>query len=153
MNKYLYILGLAGAALFSACSNSDVLSIGDSSAVDEANAYNATLTGHKSADETLTAGEASAFNAANGYVGYIMLPDPRINNDEFKYQLTLKVKYTVNAVDKTDIIAIDMVPPSGGFIAGKIYNILVNVQSPEQISAKAILQEWDVFPDVIEYGN
>lgn len=36
MNKYLYILGLAGAALFSACSNSDVLSIGDSSAVDEA---------------------------------------------------------------------------------------------------------------------
>lgn len=126
---------------------------GETLSADEANAYNATLTGHKSADETLTAGEASAFNAANGYVGYIMLPDPRINNDEFKYQLTLKVKYTVNAVDKTDIIAIDMVPPSGGFIAGKIYNILVNVQSPEQISAKAILQEWDDSPDVIEYGN
>ena len=36
MNKYLYILGLVGAALFSACSNSDDLSIGDSSAVGEA---------------------------------------------------------------------------------------------------------------------
>ena len=128
-------------------------SAGDTLTADEANAYNATLTGHKSANDTLTAVEAAAFNAANGYVGYIMLPDPRINSNEFKYQLTLKVKYTVNEVEKTDIIAIDMDPPSGGFIAGKIYNILVNVQSPEQISAKAILQEWDDSPAVIEYGN
>ena len=36
MNKYLYILGLVGTALFSACSTSDDLSIGDSSAVDMA---------------------------------------------------------------------------------------------------------------------
>lgn len=35
MNKYLYILGLAGAALFSACSNSDDLLIEDFSAVDK----------------------------------------------------------------------------------------------------------------------
>jgi hypothetical protein len=36
MNKYLYIFGFAGVALFSACSNSDDLSIVDSSAVDKA---------------------------------------------------------------------------------------------------------------------
>ena len=36
MNKNIYILGLVGAALFSACSTSDDLSIGDSSAVDTA---------------------------------------------------------------------------------------------------------------------
>ena len=36
MNKYLYILGLAGVAFFSACSNSDDLLIEDSSAVDKA---------------------------------------------------------------------------------------------------------------------
>ena len=36
MNKNIYILGLVGAALFSACSTSDDLSIGDSSAVDMA---------------------------------------------------------------------------------------------------------------------
>lgn len=36
MNKYLYILGIAGAALFSACSNSDDLSIEGSPAVDKA---------------------------------------------------------------------------------------------------------------------
>ena len=36
MNKYLYILGLVGAALFSACSNSDDLSIVESPAIDEA---------------------------------------------------------------------------------------------------------------------
>jgi len=36
MNKYLYILGLAGVALFSACSNSDDLSIVESPAIDEA---------------------------------------------------------------------------------------------------------------------
>ena len=35
MNKYLYILGLAGVALFSGCSNSDDLLIEDSSAVDK----------------------------------------------------------------------------------------------------------------------
>jgi hypothetical protein len=35
MNKYLYILGLAGAALFSACSTSDDLSIVDSPIVDK----------------------------------------------------------------------------------------------------------------------
>ena len=101
-----------------------------------------------------------------GYVGYIMLPDPRINSNEsnefkFKYQLTLKVKYTVNEVEKTDIIAIDMDPPlipesdpeEFGFEAGKIYNIIVNVQSPEKISATATLQGWNNSPAVIEYGN
>ena len=36
MNKYLYILGFAGAALFSACSNSDDLLIVDSPAIDKA---------------------------------------------------------------------------------------------------------------------
>ena len=36
MNKYLYILGLAGAALFSACSTSDDLSIGETPAIDKA---------------------------------------------------------------------------------------------------------------------
>ena len=35
MNKYLYILGFAGAALFSACSTSDDLSIGETPIVDE----------------------------------------------------------------------------------------------------------------------
>ena len=39
MNKYLYILGLAGVALFSACSNSDDLSIEGSPAVDKAKEY------------------------------------------------------------------------------------------------------------------
>ena len=102
----------------------------------------------------------------DGYVGYIMLPDPRINNDSFKYQLTLKVNYTVNAVEKTEIIAIDMDPPlipgsdpeEFGFEAGKIYNIIVNVQSPEKISAKAVLQGWQTYEDdehnpYIEYNN
>ena len=36
MNKYLLLLGFAGAALFSACSNSDDLSIEESPTIDEA---------------------------------------------------------------------------------------------------------------------
>ena len=54
-----------------------------------------------------------------------------------------------------------MDPPTGGFEEGKIYNVIVSVQSPEQIFAKAVLNAWKQWDkngdgfinnnDVIEY--
>lgn len=112
-------------------------------------------------------------------VGYIMLAPPSIpsfnatfsNNPSedpgaatanLVYQLYMKVKYN-NGSGGTDtnMVALSLNPPiipgsvpeKHGFEAGKIYNIIINVQSPEQISATAVLQKWDVYPDAIEYNN
>ena len=41
----------------------------------------------------------------------------------------------------------DLTPPSEGFIAGKSYNIIVRVQSPEEIFATAVLKEWSTYED------
>ena len=45
----------------------------------------------------------------------------------------------------TNVLALSLDPSVVNlekFDEGKIYNIIVNVQSPEQISATAVLQEW-----------
>ena len=76
-----------------------------------------------------------------------MLAPPSITNDNgFKYHLLVKLKTSDGS---TNTVAIDLDPPvvpsdpeKKDFEAGKIYNIIVNVQSPEQISATAVLQEW-----------
>ena len=122
-------------------------------------------------------------------VGYIMLAPPSIpsfnatfsNNPSedpgaatanLVYQLYMKVKYdNGSGGTDTNMVASSLNPPQipdsdpeeYGFEAGKIYNIVVNVQSPEQISAKAILQAWKPWDknndgvidnnDVIEYNN
>jgi hypothetical protein len=103
-------------------------------------------------------------------VGYIMLAPPSIpsfnatfNNHSSEepaseepatnkhiYQLYLKVKYdTAPGEDDpkptTNVLALSLDPLVVGletFDEGNIYNIIVNVQSPEQISATAVLQEW-----------
>ena len=83
-------------------------------------------------------------------VGYIMLPAPTISGLSEKYQLCLN--YSMNDVQQPEVMQVEL---EGTFEAGKIYNVLVTVKSPEEISAKAILQEWDVVstpvtPDKIE---
>ena len=145
-------------------------------------AYNAHLTGAVSAgsnapgdfeskvgyapadEDALKPAEAADYNATldgavhvgdkNGSVGYILLARPEVSGDvNFRYQLTVKIKYTTDdSVDHENEVTIAMDPPSGGFEEGKIYNIIVNVQSPEEIFAKAILQEWGP-GSTIEYGN
>ena len=129
----------------------------------------ATRVGYAPADENaLTTAEANAFNATlagavaaddeNGFVGYIMLPRPEVSKVvDFKYQLVVKLGYTGGS----NMVAIDMDPPTGGFEEGKIYNVIVSVQSPEQIFAKAVLNAWKQWDkngdgfinnnDVIEY--
>jgi hypothetical protein len=83
-----------------------------------------------------------------GSVGYIMLAPPTVSNDEnFKYSLIVKVQYNTTSGTDTNSVAVSLDPPSGGFLAGKIYNIIVNVQSPVQISAKAVLDEWVTYDD------
>lgn len=96
-------------------------------------------------------------------VGYILLAPPSIpsfnatfsNNPSedpgaatanLVYQLYLKVKYdTAPGKPTTNVLALSLDPSVVNlekFDEGKIYNIIVNVQSPEQISATAVLQEW-----------
>ena len=121
-------------------------------------------------------------------VGYIMLAPPSIpsfnatfsNNPSedpgaatanLVYQLYLKVKYDTapgkpDPKPTTNVLALSLDPSVVNlekFDEGKIYNIIVNVQSPEQISATAVLQEWKPWDknndgvidnnDVIEYNN
>jgi len=118
----------------------------------EAAKYNATLAGAvKEGDEKS--------------VGYIMLAPPSLpsfnatfsNNppeepetNKHIYQLYLKVKYDTapgkpDPKPTTNVLALSLDPSVVDlekFDEGKIYNIIVNVQSPEQISATAVLQEW-----------
>jgi hypothetical protein len=131
----------------------------------EANNYNATLAGALNSGTALSSSNADAYNAKlpgvvkagdeTGFVGYIMLPRPEVSKvDNFKYQLVVKLEYTGGS----NMVAIDMDPPTGGFEEGKIYNVIVSVQSPEQIFATAVLQEWETYEDAdhhpyIEYGN
>ena len=136
---------------------------GDELTTDEANAYNATLGGALTSGTALTAENAAAYNAKlpsvvaadddTGLVGYIMLAPPSITNDNgFKYHLLVKLKTSDGS---TNTVTIDLEPPvvpesdpeKKDFEAGKIYNIIVNVQSPEVISAKAVLQGWQTYKD------
>ena len=87
-----------------------------------------------------------------GYVGYIMLPSPptykETDINPFKYRLVMKIGY--DGSSNTDEVGVELTPPAipgtdpvqYGFIAGKKYNVIVRVQSPEEISAKAVLMEW-----------
>lgn len=97
-------------------------------------------------------------------VGYIMLyPPSPLSATElesgFKYWLVLRVKYTIDEVEYTNDLSVDMVPPliygsspeSYGFQEGKVYNIVVNVQSPQEIHARAFLNAWDDSPAKVEY--
>ena len=97
-------------------------------------------------------------------VGYIMLARPNVAYEKdanFKYSLIVKVQYDAGTGTDINSVAIRLDPPASGFEEGKIYNILVNVQSPEMISAKAVLQAWEPWDsnndgsidgnDVIEY--
>ena len=118
-----------------------------------------TRVGHAPGDQdALTAVEAADYNATldgavhagdeNGSVGYILLAPPSVSNDaNFKYSLVVKVQYTAGSGIDTNSVAVSLDPPSEGFKEGKIYNIIVNVQSPEQISAKAVLDEWVTYED------
>jgi hypothetical protein len=113
-----------------------------------------TKVGYPAGGSELTAAEANAYNATlpgavaagdeNGFVGYILLPRPGVSNDDdFRYQLALKLEYTGGS----NLVTINLEPPAGGFVEGKIYNIIINVQSPEEIFAKAVLQGWQTYED------
>lgn len=118
-----------------------------------------TRVGHAPVDQAaLTAEEAADYNATldgavhagdeNGSVGYILLAPPSVSNDaNFKYSLVVKVQYTAGSGIDTNSVAVSLDPPAEGFKEGKIYNIIVNVQSPENITAKAVLDEWVTYDD------
>ena len=80
-------------------------------------------------------------------VGYIMLPAPTISGLSEKYLLCLN--YSMNDVQQPEVMQVEL---EGTFEAGSIYNVLVTVKSPEEISAKAILQEWDVVSTPVTPG-
>ena len=97
-----------------------------------------------------------------GYVGYIMLAPPTVSNDEnFNYSLIVKLQYDAGSDTDTNSVAVSLDPPvvpgtgtdpetnpeRRDFEPGKIYNIIVNVQSPEKITAKAVLDEWVTYDD------
>ena len=95
---------------------------------------------------------------ADDPVGYIMLAPPSIK-DGFKYQLVVNLKYTGG----TNAATINLEPPvipgtdpeKRDFEPGKIYNIIVNIQSPEVITVKAVLQGWETYTynDGVEEKN
>ena len=80
-------------------------------------------------------------------VGYIMLPAPTISGLSEKYLLCLN--YSMNDLQQPEVMQVEL---EGTFEAGSIYNVLVTVKSPEEISAKAILQEWDVVSTPVTPG-
>ena len=57
-------------------------------------------------------------------VGYIMLPSPSISKESgFKYKLDVTVNYSEGTATKQ----YEINPPDGGFIEGKIYNIVISI--------------------------
>jgi hypothetical protein len=83
--------------------------------------------------------------ASDTPVGYILLAPPTVSNDEnFNYSLIVKLQYNDGSGTDTNSVAVSLIPPSEGFLAGKIYNIIVNVQSPEKIFATAVISPWTV---------
>jgi hypothetical protein len=108
-----------------------------------------TKVGYPAGGSELTDAEAIAYNATlpgavvagdeNGFAGYIMLApstitkyNDRNNNPEPNntvYRLVLKVRYNNGASDVDVNIVRKLTPPVGGFQEGKIYNIVVNVDS------------------------
>ena len=69
-------------------------------------------------------------SVSNGYVGYIMLPSPKVYSDSFIYQLKMTVNYKDGSIFKDKEITINMVPPTtDDFVAGKTYNIIIRIDS------------------------
>ena len=69
---------------------------------------------------------------SNGYVGYIMLPSPKVYNDSFTYQLKMTVNYKDGSIFKNKDITINLEPrTTDGFVAGKTYNIIIRLDSSD----------------------
>ncbi len=107
--------------------------------------------------------------------GYIMLAPPNLPGrnyigktpeeveEEYRqyfnpvvYQLVVKMNYKMvgSGDEEENTLYIDLDPSVvGQFEAGKLYNIIVNIQSPEKISVKAVLAGWDESPEAIQYNN
>ena len=99
-------------------------------------------------DVTVTAVDGDGNPNDPGFVGYIMLPPTKVSDvDGFKYQLVVKVQYTIDAVDYTNEIPVALSLPTteSDNGTGKIYNIVVSVQSPQEVHAKATLAAWEVY--------
>ena len=67
---------------------------------------------------------------SNGYVGYIMLPSPKVYNDSYTYQLKMNVNYKDGSEYKDKKIMIELESPDG-FMAGKTYNIIIRLDSSD----------------------
>jgi len=77
-------------------------------------------------------------------IGYLMLASPTIAGS-FKYSLFLDFsaddsKHNLG-FDSTGTLSVDL-DIDGGFKEGNIYNIVVTIQSPEEIHATATLDNW-----------
>jgi hypothetical protein len=73
-----------------------------------------------------------AKTANNGYMGYIMLPSP---NEEVSgsntFQYLLKVIITYDGKPEGVEVPVYLVPPTGGFKAGKSYNIIIRIDKSD----------------------
>ena len=99
-------------------------------------------------DVTVTAVDGDGNPNDPGFVGYILLAPTKVSGDaNFKYQLVVKVQYTIDEVNYTNEIpvALDLPTTETDDGTGKIYNIVVSVQSPQEIHAKATLATWEVY--------
>jgi len=74
------------------------------------------------------------------FVGYIMLPRPEVYANDFRYQLNMKLE--VGGRSNLFTINLDLPSNEDEFEEGKIYNVIVNVQSAEEIFANAELKSW-----------
>ena len=73
--------------------------------------------------------DVSSHDSSIGYIGYIMLPSPKLYNNDFKYQLLMNIGKDGSAID--DEFEIELTPPSEGFIAGKTYNIIIRIDKSD----------------------
>ena len=81
-------------------------------------------------------------------IGYLMLASPTIATD-FKYSLFLDFSSGgTSGFDSSGTLSVDL-DTNGGFQEGRIYNIVVTIQSPEEIHATATLAEWDPVNDPV----
>lgn len=66
-------------------------------------------------------------------------PDPKDNDLR-----ATKTLYLVLNDDKNDVKEVTVTSPTGGFVEGKAYTVVVTINGPEAITVKASIADWDV---------
>lgn len=81
-------------------------------------------------------------------VGYVLVPtsemlEKRPEGPDRQYYIKLTYTYTNSDVEFPVEEPILIPAPAGGFLAGKVYNIILDVIDPTEVHARAVLEGWD----------